>query len=116
MSSSQASELARRLADAWVRHANEHLASIDGRCGGVLSRECGQFRAIRRLLSVVAASDHARIPPDIREQIIDIGEHVRKHHPAQWHLFFEDPGPAATALHDQLQAARRDAAREFGQK
>jgi hypothetical protein len=112
------SEIARRLGDAWAQYANEFLASIDARCEGrALSQACGHFRDIRRLLyAAVATGEYHSVPRDVRQAVIEVPVHVRDHHPEYWHLFFDDPGPAARALMDQVEAARRQAEVEFGPK
>lgn len=111
----QASEIARRLGDTFAQYANEYLASIDGRCEGVtLSETCGWFANCRRLLSTVEAGEYASFPGSVRQAILDVPGHVMKTHPEFAHLFFEDPGPAANALQDQLNAVRKEAEQRFG--
>jgi hypothetical protein len=111
------SEIARRLGDAWAQYANEFLASVDARCEGRLSQECGLMRGARRLLyTAVATGEYHSVPSEIRQAVLEVPDHVRDKHPEYWHLFFDDPGPAAQALMDQVEAARRQAESEFGPK
>lgn len=117
--SSQASELARNLADAWARYENEMLASVDARCGDLprLSSVCNLVHGFRVLLAAaVETGEYWRVPSKVRKSVGDLTEHVKDRHPEYWHLFFEDAGPAATALRDQLDACRREAAEQYGPK
>lgn len=111
-----APELARRLANSWALYAYEFLASVDARCEVVtLSDLCERFAAIRELLRfAVADGTYHQVPQHARQEVLDIAGHVRDVHPQYWHLFHEDPGPAANALLDQVDAARSEAEAAFG--
>jgi hypothetical protein len=115
-----ASELARALADAWLAYAVETLASVDARSGSPsLSQVCPLVADTRTLLGECLAGRldyHGKAWNAVRFAVLSIPEHLMDKHPEHWHLLFDDPGPAATAAMDQVEAARREAATYFGPK
>lgn len=120
MAKASPAEIARWLGDAWARYFREYLAEVDARSGEPgerLSNSCAHVDEVRQLLDVaVETGQYHSVPRKIHVAVEGLPDHVRRKHPEFAGLLDAEPGPATLALRDQLEAVRRDAEAQFGNR